>query len=130
MDHINALWKDFSKCVKFGTKLTQFQKKISKCVMKIHQHFLVSKRLTNFEKIYKNHNFWNWIPNLLIVWWFVKTNASNLPSETRKEVGCVLTKDTGKSPVHHLIEYRKKVLYPSFSFQNIYDIQKLGVNVF
>lgn len=34
-----AIWKTISKCVTFGTKLTQFEKKNSKCVRKLHHHF-------------------------------------------------------------------------------------------
>lgn len=33
------------KCVKFWTR-----KKISKCIMKVHQQFLLSRHLTHFDK--------------------------------------------------------------------------------
>lgn len=52
----------------FCPKFNALWKKISKCVMKVHQHFLVSTLLTHFEKIFFYHIFWNWISNLLIVW--------------------------------------------------------------
>ena len=39
-----ALWKNFSKCVKFGTKSTQFEKKI------FFQSALIRGILTHFEK--------------------------------------------------------------------------------
>ena len=42
--------KKFSKCVKFVTNLTNFEKKISKCVKSVHQHYFRCKLLTHFEK--------------------------------------------------------------------------------
>lgn len=42
-----SVFFQFSKCVKFGTKLTQFLKKITKCVIKVHQHIFFNLMTLN-----------------------------------------------------------------------------------
>ena len=69
-----ALWKFFSKCVKFGTQSTHFEKKVfffqSALISAILTHFEKKKRKSNFAwlalfllfKNFKdNYEFWKWI---------------------------------------------------------------------
>lgn len=83
----------------------------------------LSKHLAHFEKICMNNKVWNRISNLSIVWWFVDTNESNLPSfKTGVGVGI---HQKYRSITNTSLNW--KIPYPS-SFLPKHYIRQLGVN--
>lgn len=56
--HQRTLKRFFEVC-KIWDQVNPVSKKMFEVRHEDTSNFLVSRRLTNFEKIYKNHNFWN-----------------------------------------------------------------------
>lgn len=101
----------FLKVVFIKDQVNTFEK-MFKVPYDEHQQFMISRHLTRFKNIYINYRLWNWISNLLTVWWFVNTREF-LFTVFVMGLGCLFTNDTGQLPVQHLIDYGLKVSHPS-----------------